>query len=560
MALELEAGCSSLSGRRKTNEDSCLIVTPATGSYAASGALIAIADGVGGLPDGAGAAVSATDSLRASYYASPETWSLEHALREGFNAANHAVLSGGESGRATTLSALALRDRRWVIGHVGDCRVWLLRAGRLTPLTRDHRLPHADIGSLITRACGLDETIKTDVAAGELAEHDTFLLTCDGVHEVLDPAVLAGLATPEATAQEIAERLTQRAYAAGSTDNVSACIVRVLRLPPESEQDLGATLGALPVGTLPEIGATVDGFRIEALLHSGRMSALYKALDTESSATVALKFPNPRYADDSRFVECFLREEWIGKRIDSPHLVQVLALRPGRRTRLYSALTYHTGETLAARIQRKRGLTARETIFLAKQLFTGLDHLHRKGVIHRDVKPENILIDETNRLRLIDLGVSRIERMEREAGAAAAPVGTPSYIAPELFNGRQADERSDVYSAGVTLYQMLTCHYPYGEIEPFSHPRFNRYTAAQRYSPDLPAWLGEVLRKACAADPAERYANVVDLAGALNNPSSATVSPRKPPLLARIPPARWRLLFMLSLILHLMWLSAWLLG
>jgi hypothetical protein len=478
-------------------------------------------------------------------------------MRQGFAAANQAVRSGGEPGRATTLSALALHERRWALGHAGDTRVWLWRGEKLAALTRDHRLPHADIGSIVTRACGLDETIQPDCVGGELAEGDVFLLTCDGVHEVLGAAALGALLAG-GSAPEAAERIVQAALAAGSHDNVSACVARVRRLPSETERDLGAALRSLPVAALPAVGAELDGFRIEALLHNGRLSSLYKALDCENDTTVALKFPNPRYADDPRFVECFLREEWVGRRVDSPHLTRVLAPRPGRRTRLYSVLAYHAGETLAARIRRKRGLSAREAIGFARQLLTGLDHLHRKGVIHRDVKPENIVIDETNRLRLVDLGVSRIERLDRAAGQGAAPVGTPSYIAPELFAGHEADERSDIYSAGVTLYEMLTCRYPYGEIEPFSHPRFNRYQPAERYNPEIPSWLGEVLRKACAADPRERYGDVVEFANALAGPPATPVAvAHRTPLLDRIPPKYWKLLFLLSLGLHLAWLLAW---
>ncbi len=553
----LDAGSASLTGRRPNNEDACLTVTPSTAAHAAYGALLAIADGVGGLPDGAGAATSALHSLRESYYASPETWSLEHAIKESFHTANQAVITGGERGRATTLSALVLRSRRWLVGHVGDTRVWLARDGRLQQLTRDHHLPHAEIGALITRACGLDDAINADIHHGELTEGDVFLLTSDGVHESLSAAAMFAAVQAGTSAQEIAEQLAQRALSAGSHDNASACVVRVEQLPAETESDAIEGLITLPIGALPAVGELLDGFRIEARLHEGRMSTLYKVLDEESNRVIVLKFPNPRHAEDARFVECFLREEWLGKRIDSPRIVKVVALRTGRRSRLYSALEYHSGETLAERIRRKRGLTVRETLGFAKQLLTALDHLHRKGVIHRDVKPENILIDEHNHLRLIDLGVSRIERLHEKA-EGASPVGTPSYMAPELFAGQQADERADVYSAGVTLYEMLTQHFPYGEIEAFSHPRFGRPASPERYNPDVPLWLSAALQRACAADPGERLANVVEFAATLANPKPQSPTTRKPPLLERIPPQRWRMLFLLlvaaDLVVLLMWL------
>ena len=292
MALILDAGCSSLQGKRKRNEDSCLVITPSTGQYVAYGALLAVADGVGGLSGGLEASTAAVKSLSDGYYASPETWGLDRALKDCFGAANHAVLEGEPSGRATTLSALVLRNRRWAVAHVGDTRVCLYRDGKLAQLTRDHSRIHADIGPVITRACGLDELLQTDIESGELNEGDIFLITSDGVHEVLDSEALSAcLQKKEFTAQEIAENLAQRALMAGSNDNVSACVVRVSKLPSETVADFGENISALPIRPLPAKGDRVDNFLIGERLHAGRMSSLFKALDEESGAIAVLKFP-----------------------------------------------------------------------------------------------------------------------------------------------------------------------------------------------------------------------------------------------------------------------------
>ncbi|MEW6354241.1 MAG: bifunctional protein-serine/threonine kinase/phosphatase [Pseudomonadota bacterium] len=553
MSLALDVGFSSQQGKRKTNEDRCLVITPSTGQYVEYGALLAVADGVGGLPGGAAASACAVETLREAYYNSPQSWSLEHALQNCFSAVNQAVLDNEPVGCATTLSALVLRNRRWGVAHVGDTRVWLYRNHELKQLTRDHARRHAHVGSMITRACGLDEVLHADVQQGELGENDMFIITSDGVHESLSAEEFgACLRRHELSAQELAEHLSQRALEAGSQDNASVCVARVLKLASETLSDVGANITALPIKPLPARGDNVDGFIIGERLHSGRMSTLFKAQDGESGATAVLKFPNPRHADDATFVDYFLHEEWIGRCVNSPHLVAVLPLRAGRRTRLYSAMAFHEGETLAARIKRHNGLSVPEALAVAQQLLTGLDHLHRKGVIHRDVKPENILIDAHHHVRLIDLGVSRIERVS--AGAASqAPIGTPSYMAPEIIAGQEADECSDVYSAGVTVYEMLTGKYPYGEIEPFTHPRFNRYIAVERYNPEVPAWLSEVLRKACAPDPEQRYPHAADFAAALAAPPPQSDFPqRKPPLLERIRPEHWKALFIVSLLVNLL--------
>ncbi|MEO5574525.1 MAG: bifunctional protein-serine/threonine kinase/phosphatase [Gammaproteobacteria bacterium] len=548
MPLVLDAGFSSLQGKRKSNEDSCLVITPSTGQYLEYGALLAVADGVGGLPGGLEASARAIEALRDSYYASPETWGLERTLKDCFDAANQAVLDEEPAGRATTLAALVLRQRRWAVAHAGDTRIWLYRDSDLQQLTRDHARVYAGIGPVIMRACGLDALLNTDIASGEISEGDLFLITSDGVHEVLDiPMFISWL--EQGSAQEIAELLTQRALEGGSNDNASACVVRVLQLPAENMADYGADIGALPIGPLPVKGDRVDNYLIGERLHAGRMSSLFKVLDEESREIVVLKFPNPRHADDAVFVGYFLREEWIGRRIDSPYIAKILPPRPGRRTALYSSMAFYKGETLAARIKKKKGLSVQESLAFAQQILMGLDHLHRKGVIHRDVKPENMLIDEDNHLRIIDLGVSRIERMNRQE-ASAAPIGTPSYMAPEIISGMEADECADVYSAAVALYEMLTGKYPYGEIEPFTHPSYNHFIPPERYNPDVPPWLSGILRKACAPDPHQRYPHAADFAAALASPSQHTPPQRKAPLLERIHPEYWKALFIVSLFLN----------
>lgn len=558
MSLTLDAGCSSQQGKRKANEDSCLVITPSTGHYLDYGALLAVADGVGGMAGGKEAAECAIKTLRDEYYSAPDTLTLEHALKDCFDAANRAVLSEPPAGRATTLSALVLRNRRWGVAHVGDTRVWLYRNRRLVQLTTDHSRPYAHIGSMITRACGLDVQLNADVQSGELREDDLFLITSDGVHEALDArTITAVLGGENHGAQDIAETLVSQALKAGSLDNVSACVARVEKLPPETASDIGLSIAALPIRPLPKPGEAVDGFVIGERLHSGRLSTLYAAVDSETGQHVAVKFPNPRHAGDDAFVSYFLREEWLGRRLDSPHVVKTIILPPGRRTALYTVMVLHHGETLAARIKRKSGLSVHETLSLAQQILTGLDHLHRKGVIHRDVKPENILIDTEHRVRLLDLGVSRIERMD--AGSKSlTPVGTPSYIAPEVMAGGEADERADVYSAAVTIYEMLTGKYPYGEIEPFTHPAYSRFISPERYNPEAPPWLSEILRKACSPDPGQRYPHAADFAAALNSSPPTSLPQRKAPLLERIRPEHWKALFIISLLLNLLLLFVFL--
>jgi len=141
--------------------------------------------------------------------------------------------------------------------------------------------------------------------------------------------------------------------------------------------------------------------------------------------------------------------------------------------------------------------------------------LHRAGIIHRDIKPDNVILLKDGGLRLVDLGVARVPLLE-DFPAEDIP-GTASYMAPELFGGTAGNEASDLFALGVTVYRMFTANYPFGEIEPFSRPRFGKPAPLSRYRPDLPAWLDAVIGKAISIEPAQRYGDAIEFAHELEN-------------------------------------------
>jgi protein phosphatase len=317
----------------------------------------------------------------------------------------------------------------------------------------------------------------------------------------------------------MAECLVERAAAHGGRHNVSACVARIEALPAERDSDIVKSITTLPVITPPEPGTTLDGFQIESLVHKSRLYRLYKAVDTETGGKVVLKFPNPRYARDETFADNFLREEWIGKRVHSPHLVKALPLRTGRRSALYLVLGYHPGESLAERIKRKRALSVTESLYLMRQLLAALKDLHRQGVVHRDVRPKNILVDKKHKhLLLLGLGESQIDRLAQHTGAIEPSANVTSYMAPELFNAEGgATPQSDLFSAGVTLFRMLTGHYPYGRIQPTDSAPHGEMIGPRHYRKSLPPWLDALLHQACATNPARRFQTAEEFLAALND-------------------------------------------
>jgi serine/threonine protein kinase len=174
--------------------------------------------------------------------------------------------------------------------------------------------------------------------------------------------------------------------------------------------------------------------------------------------------------------------------------------------------------------------------------------------VHRDIKPDNVHVDTQSTLRVLDLGVAASDGEDfREINNP----GTPSYMAPELFDGEPASESSDLFAVGVTLYELLTRHYPYGEIEPFQHPRFGDPVPPTRYRPDIPAWLEAVLLKAVARTPATRFETVDEFLLALERGAHRPLAiPRRAPLVERASVRLLRVLLALSVLLNVLLLGA----
>jgi serine/threonine protein kinase len=190
-----------------------------------------------------------------------------------------------------------------------------------------------------------------------------------------------------------------------------------------------------------------------------------------------------------------------------------------------------------------------EVITMGASLARALGALHRRSVLHRDVKPENVHLGADDELRLLDFGVA-VSGLS-PASSVRSTAGTPSYLAPEQFAGAPASAQTDLYAAGVTLYRALTRHYPYGEVEPFQHPRFGDPVAPTRYRPDVPLWLENVLLKAVARDPALRFETAEEFLLALDRGAARPLpSPPATPLIERAGEIRWRTAALISIALN----------
>lgn len=551
--LTVALGHSSLPGRRPRNEDFVGATTPEGTELAAKGVLLVVADGVGGHANGREASEYSVRGLLADYYATPATWTVPKSVDTVLQAINrwllaHARKAPETAGMATTLTAVVLRGSRYYVAHVGDSRAYLVRDGQLTPLTEDHTWPHPELHNVLRRAIGLDAHLIVDHGDGELEPGDRFLLVTDGVWGSLGDAGLAEVLARHPGAEQAAAALAHEAERRGANDNCTALVADILSVPAGNLRDSLASASRLPLPPRLKPGQEIDGLRVLELLHESRETLLYTVTrpGADGNETLVLKTLRPE-AGDAEAIAALAYEEWLARRVLAPTFPQVLS--HDQRAHLYYLMTWHEGKTLRAQLARGHRFAPHEVAQLGIRLLRGLGALHRLGIIHRDIKPDNLHVDSHGQLRILDLGVAASDGHDlREINNP----GTPSYMAPELYSGQPASEASDLYACGATLYELLTRKYPYGEIEPFQKPRFGDPAPPTRYRPDTPAWLETILIKACARNPENRFETAEEFLLALERGADRPLaSPRPTPLVSRNPSLALKVLALLSLAANL---------
>lgn len=549
--LSVEFGHSSLTGPRARNEDFCGAVTPDGSELESKGLLAALADGLGGHANGREAAEYVVRGLLADYYATPDTWSVAHSIETVLAALNrwlaaNARRSRDNAGMATTLSAISLRGARYVTAHVGDSRIYMLREGELRRLTSDHVWDHPELSNVLKRAVGLDDNLQIDFSDGDLRAGDAFALVSDGVWGTLRDRRMADILLGTPDAQAAAEALTRTAIGNGSPDNSTAMVLRVLGVPPANFRDSLSAESSLPVPPRLRIGDELDGLRVDAMLHESRVTRLYRVTRLATGERLVLK--TLRADADEEACAALIHEEWIARRVTAHYFPQVVPHEP--RAHLYYLMSWHDGTTLAEQLARGQRYSPADAVLIGIRLLKGIAALHRLAIIHRDIKPDNLHAGGDGRLRILDLGVAN---SDGDGFSEINNPGTPSYMAPELVAGDSASESTDLYAAGVTLYYLLTRKYPYGEVEPFQHPKFGDPMPPTRYRPDIPGWLEAVLLRACARDVKDRFETADEFLLALERGAARPLAaPRRMPLAQRDPQLLLKLFAAASLIANLL--------
>ena len=556
--LSVSLGQASEAGRKAENQDFHGALLAEGKALALKGMVFAVADGISSSAVSRQAAETAVAALMSDYYATPDGWSLQRSAQAVIAAANawlhgrNAGFSQIDRGMVCTLSALILRGREGHVFHVGDSRVARLRGARLEALTRDHRVALAEGESFLARAMGAGASVEIDHARVALRAGDVFLLTTDGAHEHLDGPTVAELIAQAPDLDAAAAAMLARALARGADDNLTVQVLRIETLPePETGAEALAPL-TLPVAAPPAAGEVLDGFRILRRLHVSARSQVWLAQGADG-AFAALKFASAEQAQDRAWLRRFAMEEWVARRLASPHLLRAAAGQ-GARSGLYVAMEHVEGRSLRQWMTDHPQATPDQARDIAGQLVAGLRALHRRGMIHQDLRPENVIIDEAGTVRIIDYGLVAVEGVEEAApGLLGAAPGTFQYTAPEYLSGDGVSWRSDQFALAVIVYEMLTGRLPYGAQGARVASRRDQARLVWRPAAEagngVPRWIDAALRRAAHPDPARRYPALSEFLADLQRPGAQARAEAHVPLIARDPARFWQVLSVLLAIL-----------
>ncbi|MEO7145069.1 MAG: serine/threonine-protein kinase [Bryobacteraceae bacterium] len=276
------------------------------------------------------------------------------------------------------------------------------------------------------------------------------------------------------------------------------------------------------------VGDRLDHYRIDAVVARSGMASIFRATDLNTGVQVAIKVPHPEIECDPVLFERFQREEEIGKRLDHPGVMKVIAEEG--RSRVYMVMEWVEGRLLRQVLNEQHKLPVLRAVQITLDICDALDYIHTHGVVHRDLKPENIMIDADDRIKLIDFGIAGSAGMRRLTFAKLTEtMGTPEYISPEQVKGKRGDARSDVYALGIMFYEMLTGRTPFSGPNPFAvmnERLLNHPIPPRELEPSISPELQEIIYRALERDPRNRYASAAEFAADLEHPDQVGVTDR----------------------------------
>jgi len=553
--LKISAGQYSDQGRKAINQDFHGISIPEDPLLSSKGIAVALADGISSSNVSQHASEVAVKSFLEDYYCTSESWSVKTSAQRVLHATNSWLYSQNRNsqyryeldrGYVCTFSTVVFKSNTVHIFHVGDTRVYRLLDSKLEQLTEDHRLWVSKDKSYLRRALGMKEHIELEYQSHAVEVEDVFVLATDGIYEYTDEMFIAK--TVKAHREDpdrAAKAIRDEAYQNGSTDNLSILIIRIDQLPQQDANETFRQATTLPFPSSLKPRMLFDGYEIIRELHISHRSNIYLAVDTESKDQVAIKVPSVDLRNNKDYLERFLMEEWVARRINNAHVLKP-CLQTRKRHYLYITTEFIDGQTLSQWMIDHASPDIETVRHIVEQIAGGLRALHRQEMLHQDLRPDNIMIDQTGTVKIIDFGsvqVAGLKEINTLPGRNDI-LGTAQYTAPEYFIGEAGTERSDMFSLGVIAYQMLSGKLPYGtEVAKAATRAAQRklnYHSVLDDKRTIPVWVDEAIKKAVHPDPYKRYEALSEFIHDLRHPNKAFLSKAQPPLMVRNPLLFWK--------------------
>jgi serine/threonine protein phosphatase PrpC len=553
--LRVSVGQYSDKGRKPINQDFHGALIPNEPLLGLKGVAIALADGISSSNVSHVASESAVKSFLTDYYCTSETWSVKTSAQRVLAATNSWLHSqtrrsqypyDKDKGYVCTLSAIVIKSTTAYIFHVGDSRIYRMVGNTLEQLTDDHRVVISSEQSYLSRALGINPQIEIDYQALQVEQGDVFVLATDGVYDHVGSRFIAGTINDHRQdLDQAAKIVVDEALQQGSADNLTIQIVSIDGVPDRDAGEVFGRPSELPLPPLLQARMDFDGYRIVRELHGSSRSHIYLAVEPDTETLVAIKIPSIDLRDDPAYLRRFMMEEWVARRIDSPHVLKP-CLHARKRNFLYVATEFIDGQTLTQWMTDHPRPDLETVRVIVEQIAMGLRAFHRKEMLHQDLRPDNVMIDRTGTAKIIDFGATGIAGVIEAAPPADRNdiLGTAQYTAPEYFLGEAGSPRSDMFSLGVIAYQMLTGRLPYGSQIAKARTRSQfgklKYQSALDDTNEIPAWIDGALRRAVHPDPSKRYESLSEFTFDLRHPNARYLNASVRPLVERNPLLFWQ--------------------
>jgi len=467
-----------------------------------------VCDGVGSAMQGAEAAKRTSNFLVHSLKNRPKSWSMEKSIKHFIENINRVLyLESMEDYEreelVTTLTVVVIEGDRLYGANVGDSRIYLSRNGQFAQLSDDHTMDEEGMENVLTAAMGLEEGVAPYYFENNLLAGDQILLCSDGLYNELKQDELAdGLKIGASFLVKKASKL----HNDNLPDDTTAVVLEIKEVDPR----LKLKQSDLIIQEHYKIDEVIDGYKlIKPLIQNNRTWLCEK-----KGIQYVIKFALPEALDDEAILDIFVKEVWMAKRLKAGFFPK--AVIPKKRTHRYYIMSFIDGASLKE-FTTKKPLSVDMSIELAGFLLKMSQFLSKLDLVHGDIKPENIIITKRKEklvFKMVDFGSIT------EAYSDVTRAGTPSYLAPERFAQAPITEQTEVYAIGVTLYEALTQKFPFGEIEPFQNPSFDKNPKhPTKHNAKIPDWLESIILRAVETDTNKRYHNYSEMLYELDNPT-----------------------------------------